>query len=1179
MGKVEFANEMTGEEYLLALEEAQKGSCRHRSVLAKHKLYNDPKFAPYQFKSKIITNKVHMFVEVTDPKDSAITYKLDLGGYPVASLIESKPKSNETTAFLKQFEDTTITKKEPAAETKITQTDSANEKQVSLNSPSIKSMPAEDFCEEIIGSSKARILVRLPNEKQVEDLSIMLQNKLAQRNIHVHMIDSPDKMVCSAGFVQKQKGSNIGTIQEGPGGALHDFLRNAEHQNSAIIWDLRQFRAGEVVRNNTAIDDKARAIDGTPVPDNCKIIVLMNYNSTKAYRGTDLDSRFDSKHTPKLDMHNFNLKIENATSQDIPAMNLYASQDWYENLVGRWKLNGDQLEFQEGELIREIKNGTTAINIKNGLWNNPDFIEFWKKALYLCEINVEGEKIKLPENFTIFKEDGYDWDRLKQKVTIIPAINYDCPFILNAHNIEQFYTKYKCDNYKKELYTLDGILKENQGRKIEINLTSNISKNEWARFLAECEKYNVRAIIYTNDTNFIPEEIRVGIDIIRLVESKELVNFKDAFDKKTNIIITDDVDAAMASFSPLPEGYHVFDVSNHQHSDFFTSIKLAKKTGSHLEFQALPQFIENALADNQKIILKGDFSDEFAEDLAITLLERNKIDANGSLIIISNNPDQFGYMETAKYDVSAYGKRKLLASKFGDKAIELEEKVINDHTFAELESMLSHKEISSVTEDMSSQDVIHQRLIHIEKVFSTSPCIALKNTPLSMVNYSIYNEMKASGKPFFIGYDAISNWAKNTDGGNLVINDILDFTEEKLAIFEDLYNNRPSVYVDGQYYCLTNNHKVIFLQDTNFSYDNIPFLNRHSIDTELPGINFNYVLDSMIKPILKNHLTEDMIDKFHKIYDFIKYVSQTHSILSLDLLQNAAGMIRYTKEHYQDLDIEVISEECLSKILRNKIPAQYQNDFDKICRPNNFGSNEYKMLVSGDGYYFTKSRLIIKDAIEKLLELREDRIKSDYRDYSYAGSNVLLLEGTSGAGKSTLVNAVLKDNHFVEIDFRHATLYKPTNGEAFFYRIPASLDSETANLIFTKAGKEGALVIVDEINTTLSHANNIARLWESREASPGFMVIATQNASKNAGRDHEIANCIKIIVENYSKDEFEEIFTAQGLTEKQIEEIFSGENILGMNPRDVFHSITHEPTHEPTHKDVLGESLGLDTPV
>ncbi len=163
-------------------------------------------------------------------------------------------------------------------------------------------------------------------------------------------------------------------------------------------------------------------------------------------------------------------------------------------------LNKDKLTYQHGELIKAIKSWR-RVDIRNGLWDNDVFrlscMQFWDLAFARGYIDIANEHITLPSNFTVSKNLGYD-NKLKDRIQKIDGFAESASAIpLNPTLYNQFFIRYECDNNTRQLSTLPGWIAANAGSTLKVNLTSDITENQWTALLVECENHDVNLEVHT----------------------------------------------------------------------------------------------------------------------------------------------------------------------------------------------------------------------------------------------------------------------------------------------------------------------------------------------------------------------------------------------------------------------------------------------------------------------------------------------------------------------------------------------------------------------------------------------------------------------------------------------------------------------------------------------------------
>lgn len=152
-----------------------------------------------------------------------------------------------------------------------------------------------------------------------------------------------------------------------------------------------------------------------------------------------------------------------------------------------------------------------------------------------------------------------------------------------------------------------------------------------------------------------------------------------------------------------------------------------------------------------------------------------------------------------------------------------------------------------------------------------------------------------------------------------------------------------------------------------------------------------------------------------------------------------------------------------------------------------------------------------------------------------------------------------------------------------FYRIPASMSIDDKLSLLLKAFDQGAIVIIDEINSAPMMERKLNHLLMGRTpegkrpSKPGFMVIGTQNPAEMGGRKKTSTalarRIITLKISDYNQDEIIELLTAKGM---------DGENaslLAKAYHRQVNHAAANQLEPAPTFRRVLqiaDKVLGLD---
>ena len=167
--------------------------------------------------------------------------------------------------------------------------------------------------------------------------------------------------------------------------------------------------------------------------------------------------------------------------------------------------------------------------------------------------------------------------------------------------------------------------------------------------------------------------------------------------------------------------------------------------------------------------------------------------------------------------------------------------------------------------------------------------------------------------------------------------------------------------------------------------------------------------------------------------------------------------------------------------------------------------------------------------MDDLLGLREWRLGQAELNTAQKGGGLggLIIEGAPGIGKSELVIAgLIARGYQEEHDFTQLTAK-----ENPFYRMPVSMALSEKEALLIKAFHEGAVVMIDEINSSPMMERLLNDLLMGKNpkgqvgdtVKPGFMIIATQNPVTMAGRRAAstaiLRRCISYDLPEFKPDE------------------------------------------------------------
>lgn len=1136
------SGEHTGEDYLAALEKQETGACRHRVLIFKAWMSRHHPEIP----TRIIINDCHAFVEVFY-KHQWIS--CELGGYP-AELNIIEPAIEEKS----QPEHTISARLLPTANISESNVSCYEKLLRDLETPPPKTKPLLEYMQECVKPDAVKKrLIKLNSTDQVDAMHYALLAHCKNTHKPIFYIHSPDDLICSSPFIKRE--GNRGIMQRGPGGALHDFLtaKYDPFNPPIIVINYHNFKADDMVRLNAIIDQDRKA-DGTEVPKEALIIGLINTNKPGCYQGADFYARFDTRDTYQIPLDQMNIPTiptseTTTTTQSIPVINLFHTAQWENKLLGQWVLNNDTLEYVEGELITALLQGHTTIEIQNGLWNNESFQRFWREATLRGYIETAGQRINLPKNFKIIKSEGYNRQKLDACLTKTDELQ-PASFILNPSLLSRFFSQYHFNKDTESLVHVPGLIESSKNSILPVYVTRDISEDDWAMLLTECQKYNVKLHAY-----FTPEVIDIS------QWNGDIAN--------TQIITSTDMDTTAAMLTKNKKTkWQVIDVSECTPADLLERLTGKFNEGTlKFEFNQLSCALLSGLAENKHIILTGKCSPELADHLAPLIIERQlSNDTQGQLVLVTNQPELFKYARCVSHNVAEYEKKQY-AIKLPDNAWD---------GMRSLQSTIPQlADFNPATSADEARLFTQQRLASIHEKLNDQPYVFISG--LSGVGKStfIQKELEKDGNQLFIGEDKIKEWASNNDQGiKYLFIDEANLSPRDWSEFEGLFHQPPGILIEGQYYLLSPEHKVIFAGNP-LSYGDerrlATLFQRHGNALVFDPLPTAVLFEEIVKPIFdKTHFESNAGNLSHcflNVYRFLATCSTTEVLITPRELEMMALLTLSHCEKYPD-DPDKTARYYAYCIAKNLVPTNYRAEFDNQFKVTSLISSSITEHLNH--YLVTDSRLSILQQLHELLDLRDLRRNNLARNdkQQYGGLGGIIIEGEPGIGKTELViNTIL--NH-------HSTKDKP------FYHIPISLSIKEKESLLLNAFHEGAIVVIDEINSSpmMERLLNTLLMGKTPEGKrpdkPGFMMIGTQNPVTMAGRRAASTalsrRLITEVLKPYPTNEIAYILTKKGLPEAQAIELATASHNLSPTPtlRDVLR-VAEYPIKE--NKPIQSQSL------
>ncbi|ARB91419.1 hypothetical protein [Legionella longbeachae] len=1030
-----------------------------------------------------------------------------------------------------------------------------------LQSQSTPTQEYEDltqYCKEVL-SAKNNTLISCNTDTKTQMLQLEVFQKAKVSGHPVYLIDSPEDLLCSVDYIDEN-----GKLQKGPGGPLYHFLKENKDRNPTLLINYDRFKDSDFVRFNSLLDPDP-TIDGVvfrhlfkdSVPNTLeqgktqfRVIGFRNSANPDCYNESDFTSRMQNKLSafkdippvPQLE-HNLDHDVGNKA-----VINLFHSPYWKTELLGQWVPDGDGFRFKEGLLEKVLKSTPIpqTLVINNGLESNAEYQAFWQKALVLGSIQHQGKNIVLPGNLKLLHQTGYNWNKLSE-TSLTCYSGQGSGEVINPSRFNNLFKRYICDN--EQLIEQKGLIEEaaqRPGKELTLNISRALSEDQWAKLLTQADEAKLKLTVYLAEGVRLPEKLLIPIHNI---EETPVVDARDRF-----YPVSHSKEETQKQIKQIKQFNNplVIDVSEAQASDLIKRLTLKDtKTGS-LVFQEEEGALIKALKEKQVVILKGQIPAPLMDELHALLHERrNEPNATGNLIVMPTtlNP---------KSDLSDF------------------------HTLS-----------NSPPKQISAQTFMQDRIDACNSVLKNNPYVFLSG--LSGVGKTSFIESEFCGRDKHKLHFTLEEWLKANDSSSnehyqILFIDEANIGQRDFSEFQDLFNTPPSLLYKGNVHVLSPQHKVVFAGNP-LSYGEgrtLPSLfQEHGnavVFTPLPN---SVIKERILNPIfegssLEKEVIESIQQHLLEVYNTLCRYSDTKILISPRELQMMALLTRSYCEHQEKTDQNANPKEAVKhfayKLALPLVPQEHQQDFKQNFKP----LTTLKQLIkpsepsSHSSFCITASRLPIEQSINQLFLLRQQRRKevlSANPAQLYGGLGGLVLEGNPGVGKSEFLIHLLRSWGLKECSLSHKesldTQDEPSN---HFYRIPAEYSIKQKKDLLRKAFHEGAVVIMDEINSSPMMEQFLNHLLMGKDDAgehprqPGFILLGTQNPATLSGR-RQASEALNrrlqtIHMPEYPVSELAQILQTKNITKEEAE-------ILGQQWNKKYQNALAIHQKPPTFRDLI----------
>ncbi|KTD02076.1 hypothetical protein Lgee_0768 [Legionella geestiana] len=1001
----------------------------------------------------------------------------------------------------------------------------------------------EAFCQHHLRGAGENRLLRLESDATLDATALALQKHCLDTGRPFFYLHAPEDLACDiTSFKRDSEGRGIPVAP--PSGRLHDFLTRHASDNPVIIVNYSAFEVDDLVRTN-ALLDTVRRVDNTPVPANALVIGLINDHDPECYRGADFYSRFHHAETVTLSLDTLNhglpeLNSAEARAEDMAeVLPLYHANDWKERLLGQWVYSEGVFHWQEG-LLPRTSAPLTRLVIGQGLWNDREFINFWREVRLHGGVWHEGEFRPIAKEVTLLRVDHYPWEQYRAHVistgTIPPA---EC-HVLNPACLHAFMQGVVVEN--ATLKNVPGLIERFSGGTLPVYLTTELDDDNIAMLADMCAKHHVTLDVLAADGIRLPEALNLTLQHTAHSESPWS---RETPPQALTIICSLDPDTTEAMMH-LPEGIRILDISECTIDDLLERLQVLSH-GNTIPAFALQH--GGLLSAPDDVLLKGTPPKALLEALTPALLKHRG--PNRITLILTEPMSGLPYFTHAP---TAEDKLQFLPQ-----ATSLEPQLLLDEPLATLKARTTSPDINAPFIGLTTSvavpqlppfherasarpaaEVDNERRRLIEDVLDRSPFVFIAG--LSGVGKSTFIRKGLTNAPVHHGIAALSRWATDeTPGRKILFIDEANLQNTDWSLFEGLFAHPPGVLFEGIFYPLTPEHKVIFAGNP-LQYKgerNLPTLfKRHGNSVVFDPLPPDYIYENILRGIVEApHINAPFMD----VYSELVACSLTDILITPRELEMMAHLTAAYCTRHPESDPHIVARHYAFKIAQPLVPESHQNDFITRFKTELPVPDALPQLQN---IILTPSREPLCHTLCELLEVREWRQRQTNDAQRFGGLGALVTEGPPGVGKSELVLNTLIARGYEELHDLNAPFTPETRT---FVRLPANLSLSEKLNVLNKAFQNGIVVIADEINSSPmleEHLNDLLMGLgpdKNRPPHPGFLLIGTQNPANMGGR-LEASPALKhrqiqITLDEYPREEVHAILQGRGLADDVVIEM------------------------------------------
>lgn len=1068
----------THKEWMEEVFAKRLGVCRHRVAAVEYKLRNT-KGVNQEDIRVVAINGNHVALEI---RYEGKWYNVDLGGGAL-NLVNSEEEYAQKSVDAKDAAARAITADRGIGEIgEILERDEALLKSMRDEFSKAKRLKRvsnqADLLEKTVFSDSSRILI-VAGDNIDEQANFIIEQSRKKDRRPVFYIDSPSKIDFDALSVRIDQDSERPFISKK--GLLEEFIISCSKEEGfkvdadsgpvrpLLLINWSAFSEQQIAALNTLIN-RERRIHNVDISDRVQVVGLCKTQPR--------DYSFLSRHEECVSSTSVKVASDEyvafSSSSALLKFDLQGFPDYRENLFGRVVLVGDHMEWQKSDFVKGLESGCNNFEISNVSKEGAEKLRYEiNQAKALGYFEYQGFKISAPRELDVsFSEKSFEFGalevgshRFRSKVCV-EEISADTALV-NSHLFDMLLHGKNIDaegNYSET----DGLIKEigkrSDDKNLKLFISSELSESQWYCLFYQAEKYGVALDLYLADGVNLPKDValRRNTEDLRVVEIAAASGSGGS--SSVRFYVSNNTEKTAADILEKHSDFTVIDVEDFSFQDLVMAVNFNIANDNFKDFATTDGSLVKALEAGEKIILKGEFSEDLLQMMHPLLINPTYKDR---LIVIVEEEflpskaatyDRFKWMSKDSYEIchEESALKKEPNNVFNEVCDSAE---LDDDSKAKSDAFILARQ-SKFSEMLQDGNLV--RLIGHSGVGKSNLVKSFKASNSDKVE--VYNEMTS-----------FEDWVKNDDSGKVKILFIDESNMEDMhfTMFSNMKRGLPcKIFYKGDFHEIDENHKVVFAHNAK-EYGGGRFDQKLFDDGAISCMNLqDFPASYIYEKILKESIYEKMSEA-------------ARAVISLEEF----------KEYQEDDGLESntvreLQEETLSFLSQKYNESQSLPDCE---------------LIKGEDFISTDATIEQERELSSAIIIRQRQKSGDFPSNA-VGLNGVLVSGSSGCGKSEMIRSVLKSTEIDLVDYNPDDLPR---GRTVCYKIDAALPLSKKKEIIIKAFNEGNLVWIDELNTCID--DGLEKILNAamtgfhpdtaeRSENPGFMLISSVNDASYDGR-------------------------------------------------------------------------------